>query len=316
MHDTDDSRPATMADAADGFEPGSPAGDIMPLDAFLPDPAAFDESGDPGRVRGFRTGPSLLQSFGDDLRLVVVGASGGIGTALVDFLEEDPAVARVYAFSRSRDLHFGGNVISGHVDLTREQSVERAARAVAQEGSIHGVIVATGSAHAESDHGHDRWLALDAAAMLNAYQVNAIGPALVAKHFLPLMVADGKSVFAALADDALGRIKDSPMPHAYRASKAALAGLIGGLAIDLRSAGRQTVCLGVYPGAVDTPFIDDLRLFRHGEPMFSADFAADRLIRVLDEAGEQDSGLTLAWDGSVVGVAASEASAGPETAAA
>ena len=41
--------------------------------------------------------------------------------------------------------------------------------------------------------------ALEGVALERVYQVNAIGPALVAKHFLPLLARDRKSVFAALS---------------------------------------------------------------------------------------------------------------------
>ena len=43
------------------------------------------------------------------------------------------------------------------------------------------------------------WRDLNAYSLEQLYRVNTIGPALVAKHFLPLLKRDSKSVFACLS---------------------------------------------------------------------------------------------------------------------
>lgn len=59
--------------------------------------------------------------------------------------------------------------------------------------------------------------------MTRLFQVNAIGPALVAKHFPPRMPRHGRAVFAALSAK-VGIITDNRLGgwYGYRASKAAL----------------------------------------------------------------------------------------------
>ena len=47
----------------------------------------------------------MFESLGQGLRIVIVGASGGIGTALVDHLVASPQVARVHALSRQGKSH-------------------------------------------------------------------------------------------------------------------------------------------------------------------------------------------------------------------
>ena len=44
---------------------------------------------------------SLLNSFMSELNVVIIGASGGLGKAFIEILEQDSKVASIHAFSRS-----------------------------------------------------------------------------------------------------------------------------------------------------------------------------------------------------------------------
>ena len=108
---------------------------------------------------------------------VVIGASGGIGKALEEALIEEGAFDTVYGFARSE---------SGdrHLDLEDEASI---AAAAARVGSPTLVVVATGLLH-DGDKGPEKAMReLDPVWMARNFAINAIGPALVAKHFLPTM---------------------------------------------------------------------------------------------------------------------------------
>ena len=147
---------------------------------------------------------------------VVIGASGGIGGAFEAALIEEGAFDAVYGFARSR----GG---AQHLDLTDEASIAAAAAIVGKGAPPTLVIVATGLLHA-GGHGPEKALReLDPAWLAQVYAVNAIGPALVAKHFLPIMPKAARTVFAALSAR-VGSISDNQLGgwHGYRASKAAL----------------------------------------------------------------------------------------------
>ncbi|NIO42399.1 MAG: SDR family NAD(P)-dependent oxidoreductase, partial [Burkholderiales bacterium] len=78
-------------------------------------------------------------------------------------------------------------------------------------------------------------------------------PGLVAKHFLPLLAENRKTVFAALSAR-VGSIEDNRLGgwHAYRASKAALNMLIKTLSIELARRNPKAICVGLHPGTVDT----------------------------------------------------------------
>ena len=119
---------------------------------------------------------------------VVIGASGGLGAALVRQLEASGRYSVVHALSRA----------GTGFDLEDEASIAAAAARVGEGPAPGLVFIATGVLH----HGHEperSWRALDAEHLLRDYRINTVGPALVAKHFLPLLPRDRRAVFAALS---------------------------------------------------------------------------------------------------------------------
>ena len=150
-----------------------------------------------------------MHSFEPGGSAVVVGASGGIGNALVSALVQERCFETVFALARSYEnsAHDGGRLRRSRIDVTDEGSIEEAARTLA--GPLRLVIVATGVLHTPGALAPEKtYRALDNAALFESYRINAIGPALVAKHTLPLMASHGRSVFAALSAR-VGSISDN-----------------------------------------------------------------------------------------------------------
>ncbi|GAB4393203.1 MAG: SDR family oxidoreductase [Kiloniellaceae bacterium] len=244
--------------------------------------------------------PLALASFGEDLSVAVIGASGGIGRAFMTALEAAPNVARVLAFSR-REIGPGNAKTTWQaLDLEDEAAIAAAAATAKKEaGDLHLVIVASGLLHAGDDLQPEKtWRSLDATALQRAFAVNSIGPALVAKHFLPLLARERKSAFAALSAR-VGSIEDNQLGgwYAYRASKAALNMLLRSLAVELARRNDRALCVGLHPGTVDTALSQP---FQGGVPegrLFPPSRAAGHLLEVLDGLSPADSGGIFAWDG-------------------
>lgn len=85
-------------------------------------------------------------------------------------------------------------------------------------GDVRLVIDATGFLHDEHVVPEKSWRDLDTAQMAQAFAVNAIGPALLMKYFLPLLPSKGRSVFATLSAR-VGSIGDNHLGgwYSYRA---------------------------------------------------------------------------------------------------
>jgi NAD(P)-dependent dehydrogenase (short-subunit alcohol dehydrogenase family) len=141
--------------------------------------------------------------------------------------------------------------------------------------------------------------ALDGAAMAELFAVNTIGPALIAKHFAPLLPRDRHGVFAALSAR-VGSIADNRLGgwHSYRASKAALNMLIVNLAIELRRTHPQAIVAALHPGTVDTGLSAPFQRGVAPEKLFDADRSAGYLLDVLNKLTVGDSGGLFAWDGA------------------
>ena len=221
---------------------------------------------------------------------VVIGASGGIGAAMVRRLEASGRFAVVHALSRS-DTGF---------DLEDEDSIAAAAARVGQGPALTLVFIATGVLH----HGFEPergWRALQADHLLRDFRVNAVGPALVARHFLPLLPRDRRAVFAALSAR-VGSIGDNRLGgwHSYRASKAALNMILRNLAIELARTHPQAVVAGLHPGTVDTGLSEPFQKGVKPEKLFTAESSAERLLAVMDALTPADSGRVFAWDGQPI----------------
>ncbi len=241
------------------------------------------------------TNPLDLGSFGDGINAAVIGASGGIGAAVARQLDAAPAVERVIRLSRSQEKS------ALTLDLEDEASIADAAAAIEESAArLHLVFIATGILHDDDGLQPEKtWRSLSAPALERAFRINATGPALVAKHFLPLLASDRKSAFAALSAR-VGSIDDNRLGgwHAYRASKAALNMIIKTLSIELSRHNPHALCIGLHPGTVDTTLS---RPFQAGVPanaLFDPMHSAHALLTVLDRLTPDDSGNLYAWDGA------------------
>jgi NAD(P)-dependent dehydrogenase (short-subunit alcohol dehydrogenase family) len=247
-----------------------------------------------------------LNSFGRDLNVAVIGASGGIGGAIADQLDECHTVSRVVRLSRTGAASSADGRSPIHLDLENETSISDAADAIAKSlGVIHIVFVATGLLHQDNRllQPEKTWRSLSSSALETAFRINTIGPALIAKHFLPLLAKDRKSAFAALSAR-VGSIQDNHLGgwYAYRASKAALNMMIKTLSIELARRNPSALCAGLHPGTVDTALSKPFQRGIRKDKLFSPDQSARYLLGVLDGLTPADSGGTFAWDGSLIPV--------------
>ncbi len=223
---------------------------------------------------------------------IIIGAKGGIGAALADVMDQRNDGSRVIRLHRASNPP---------LDLADEASIAAAAAAIAALGyEISTVVVATGLLHADGRGPEKSLRDLDAAWMARNFQINAIGPSLVAKHFLPIMARQGPVYFAALSAR-VGSISDNRLGgwHSYRASKAALNMLIRNIAIEWQRKNPQSVVVGLHPGTVETALSEPFK----GNPAherFAPEQSAQDMLSVLHSLSPQQSGQIFAYDGSLI----------------
>lgn len=219
---------------------------------------------------------------------VVIGGTGGIGAALVVGLQAQGF--QVLALGRRTQPA---------LDYTAEPTVADCAEQVASRLVETGLpllrlIVATGFLHGDTVSGQRAepersWQHLNAAALQHNFLINAIGPALVMRHFLPLLPKQGRCV-AAFLSARVGSIGDNALGgwYAYRASKAALNQLVHTAAIELARRNKEALCVVLHPGTVDTGLSQPFA--KTGLQVRPAQEAASDLLAVIDTLPVGSSG--------------------------
>ncbi|MEN3793146.1 SDR family NAD(P)-dependent oxidoreductase [Fulvimarina sp. MAC3] len=211
------------------------------------------------------------------MKTLIIGASGGIGTALVERCGED---GEVVTLSRSAD----------GLDVTDEASIERAMATI--EGPFDRIFIATGVLTAKRGKPEKKLGECEADELAKLFAINATGPLLVLKHLMPKLERDSPVKIGVLSAR-IGSIGDNGLGgwYAYRASKAALNQFLRTTAIELKRSHKQAVLVALHPGTVATPFTADFQ-YRHStdEPAV----AADNLVTTLDARTPKETGTF--WD--------------------
>ena len=217
---------------------------------------------------------------------VVIGAGGAIGSALAAGLAASgrPPIR----FSRATEPP---------LDLLAERSIADAAEAAGN--GLRLVIDATGFLHGEGAMPEKKMSQLDPARLAHSFAINAIGPALLMKHFLPRLARDGRAVFATLSAR-VGSIGDNRAGgwYGYRASKAALNQLVRTAAIELARTHPQAVCVALHPGTVASALSQPFS--KSGLDVQPPDQSAARLLAVIDALLPGQSGGFFDQNGLVI----------------
>lgn len=217
-------------------------------------------------------------------RALVVGASGGIGSALARALTARGA--EVTGLSRSAD----------GFDVTDEDAVREGIARLT--GPFDAIWVATGALVIDGHEPEKSIRRLTPEAMAKQFALNAIGPALVLKHALALLPREGRSVVGVLSAR-VGSIGDNGLGGwmSYRAAKAAVNQVVRTAAIELKRTHREAVLVALHPGTVATPFTED---YAGRYERVSPDEAAHNLLAVTDGLGPDQSGGFFDWRGEAV----------------
>jgi NAD(P)-dependent dehydrogenase (short-subunit alcohol dehydrogenase family) len=213
-------------------------------------------------------------------KALVIGASGGVGKAVVAELEGRGV--QVATLSRSVD----------GLDLTDEDSVKRALDGVT--GDFDLIFVATGGLTSTRDVPEKQLSDLGPDELVAQLKLNALGPALVLKHWKDRIPRKSRFVFAALSAR-VGSIGDNRMGgwYSYRTSKAALNSLLHGAAVEIARTRKEAIVTCLHPGTVATDFTADYP----DHDKVSPDEAATNLIDVIEGLTPDQTGQFFDYAG-------------------
>ena len=220
-------------------------------------------------------------------KAIIVGASGAIGKALSDICER--AGIAVVRLSRPE------------IDLTSEVSIAESALKLQGQGLFDMIFVASGILHTDTIKPEKNMKQLDSQNLHTLFQINAVGPLLVLKHFVTLLDPKKRSIFAVLSARA-GSISDNKLGgwYGYRASKAALNMFLKTASIEYHRTHKELIIASLHPGTVDSLLSKPFQANVPKEELFTPEFAAEKLLAVIQKLQPEDSGCLFGWDGKEI----------------
>lgn len=227
-----------------------------------------------------------MTSLPKGYRAIVIGASGGIGSAILRALEADGDCGEAVGLSRS----------GTGLDMTNEASVADAAAMLC--GDFHLIFCATGALTIEGIGPEKSLRQISPDAMMKQFALNAVGPALVLKHFAPKLARKERALMGFLSAR-VGSIGDNRLGGwiSYRAAKAALNQIVHTASIELSRTHPQAVLAALHPGTVATSLT---AAYAAGHTAMAPDESASLLLAVLDNLDPSQTGGFHAYDGSPI----------------
>ena len=219
-------------------------------------------------------------------RALIFGASGGIGLAFSKFLENKLGVENVVKVSRSFD----------GFEISDEESVFNFSEKI--EGPFNLIINATGVLQTTQEGPEKTINAVKKKSMSDIMTINAIGPALLLKHFCKKLDKTKFSVFVNLSAR-VGSITDNRLGGwiSYRSSKAALNQIIKTSSIEINRRNKNAICVGLHPGTVKTSFTEK---FQNTNKTISPEESVKMMMKVIERLSINDNGYCFAYDGKVI----------------
>ncbi|MEM9898437.1 MAG: SDR family NAD(P)-dependent oxidoreductase [Pseudomonadota bacterium] len=220
-------------------------------------------------------------------RALVFGASGGIGSAIVDTIDARADFSECIGLARQ----------TADFDLLDEASIEHQA-ATLQGQEFDLIFVATGALATSFGRPEKSFSALSPDAMHQVLAINTVGVALLIKHFGPLLAKGRRAVFANLSAR-VGSIEDNRLGGwiSYRASKAAVNQVMRCAAVEFGRTRKQSIFASLHPGTIESGLTKE---FARGKYTATPEECATNLLSVLDSLEPEQSGRFFAYDGSTI----------------
>ncbi|MDA9557439.1 SDR family oxidoreductase [Vibrio sp.] len=226
----------------------------------------------------------------------VVGGSGGIGAAMIQYILNNYPLAEVHATYHSSAVNTLKKGITWHqLNVQNESEVKTLA---AQFDKLDWLINAVGLL-STPQHGPEKRLeAWDSAYFETIFRTNTLSSVYLAKYFKPALEQAVSPRFAVLSAR-VGSIEDNHLGgwYSYRMSKAALNMFLKTVSIEWLKQMPACCVLALHPGTTNTELS---RPFHRNIPegkLFSPERVAQDLIQLIQNSTPDQSGRFCAYDG-------------------
>jgi NAD(P)-dependent dehydrogenase (short-subunit alcohol dehydrogenase family) len=242
---------------------------------------------------------------------IVIGASGGIGKALLERLTHDANVTRVFAISQKQPVTkpidnglskiLNQKVIWLHSDYSEQSINDISVQLKEYKGCISIVCICNGILHGDDFFPERRVEDIDPKNLQRVFNANAVVPILWLKYLRSLLIADDICRVAVLSAR-VGSIGDNRLGgwYAYRASKAALNMMLQNIAIEFARRAKNVQIIAFHPGTTDTELSKPFQKNIPKEQLFTSEFVAERLLNILYQYSNVGPFVYLDWDNKTI----------------
>lgn len=223
---------------------------------------------------------------------IIIGAGGGIGTALCQTWQQDSEIDYIFAVSRqpvtelsnncAADIHFIQCDYSESSIISACDEIKTQMRAM-NLAAVSRVCICNGILHNKNITPEKRLEEVTISALQEVFSINSIIPVLWLKALLSIVKGKSDCVISVFSAR-IGSIGDnfSGGWYSYRASKAALNMLLKSTAIEYARRAKNVKLIAFHPGTTDTYLSKPFQHSVKKETLFKPAFVAQHLVSIMN----------------------------------
>lgn len=242
------------------------------------------------------------------LTVAIVGASGGIGAAMVEQLATRDDIERIYATyhqspaaSTQGSVAAFGSAVEIHWTKLDARDEGQVCDWLAGVQSVDWLINCVGMLHDEQ-HGPEKTIgSFSAEHFQNSMAINCLPSLLLGKYARNVLKNSETAVFATVSAR-VGSISDNRLGgwYSYRASKAALNMALKCLSVEWARNAKNIRVAALHPGTTDSRLSKPFQKNVPAGKLFSAEKTARLLLEQIAQLHAQPSGRFIAYDGEEI----------------
>ena len=229
--------------------------------------------------------------------ILVTGASGGIGRALLGALLESFPGTRFHGTHYRSPVTFTDERVQWQqIDLRNQDAIADWAQTFDR---VDWLLNCAGFLHDEIGGPEKSIRAVNSEFLLESVRVNTLPTLLLAKYFAAALKRSPAPLLATVSAR-VGSIEDNRLGgwYSYRMSKAALNMALKTLSIEWKHSHPRGCIAALHPGTNDTALSKPFQANVAQKNLFRPEYTAAMLVKLLARLQPTDSGNFWAWDGT------------------
>lgn len=241
---------------------------------------------------------------------IIIGASGGLGSALCQKWQQDSEIDSVIAVSRQNlttlnqssepGIHFIQCDYSESSIVTTCDQIKTLMNS-SNLSSISRVCICNGILHNDNVRPEKRIEEVTASALQEVFAINSVIPILWLKTLISIVKGKPECVISVFSAR-IGSIDDNHSGgwYSYRASKAALNMLLKTAAIEYARRAKNVKLIAFHPGTTDTYLSKPFQGSVKKENLFTPAFVAQHLVNIMNDQTIDGELSFIDWENKAI----------------